>query len=159
MDPTERALLERARRAFLATADGDGRPAVVPVCFALVDGERASDEDGESTPRIVTPLDEKPKDAAPRDLRRVRDVAANPRVALVVDRYDEDWSDLAWAQVRGTAALVAPGEAGHAAAADALWAKYDQYADHRLAERPLLRVTPGHVVSWAATGTPGAPGE
>jgi PPOX class probable F420-dependent enzyme len=158
MDPTERALLERARRAFLATADADGRPAVVPVCFALVDGEAASAPTDEC-PRIVTPVDEKPQDAGPRELRRVRDVAANPRVALVVDRYEEDWADLAWVQVRGTAALVAPGEAGHADAVDALRGKYDQYADHRLAERPLLRVTPGHVVSWAATGTPGPPGE
>jgi PPOX class probable F420-dependent enzyme len=157
MDPTERALLERARRGFLATADADGRPAVVPVCFALVDGEEAAPTD--DYPRIVTPVDEKPKDAGPRELRRVRDVAANPRVALVVDRYDEDWADLAWVQVRGTAALVAPGEAGHATAVGALRGKYDQYADHRLAERPLLRVSPGHVVSWGATGPPGVPGE
>lgn len=140
MDDAERRFLERARRGFLATADGDGRPAAVPVCFAL---------DGET---VVTPLDEKPKDVAPRDLRRVRDVRANPHVALVVDRYDEDWTGLAWVQVRGTATLVEPGsgDGSHDAAVAALRAKYDQYADHALEERPLLTVAPGHVVSWAA---------
>ena len=153
MDPAERRFLAAARRGFLATADGDGRPAVVPVCFALV----ADDEAPDATPAVVTPLDEKPKEAPPRELRRARDVAANPRVALVVDRYDEDWAELAWAQVRGTAALVDPGDAGHAAGVAALREKYDQYAAHELAERPLLRVDPGHVVSWGALD-PGADG-
>jgi PPOX class probable F420-dependent enzyme len=146
MDPAERAFLERARRGFLATADAGGRPAVVPVCFALVDGDDL---------RIVTPLDEKPKDAAPADLRRVRDVAANPRVALVVDRYGEDWANLGWVQVRGTAAVVGPTEPGHAAGVDALHRKYDQYADHALGERPLVRVESGHVLSWTADGALG----
>jgi PPOX class probable F420-dependent enzyme len=152
MDAAEHAFLRQTRRGFLATADAEGRPAVVPVCFALVgDGREEDDGDDEDgDPWLATPLDEKPKDAAPRQLRRVRDVTANPRVALVVDRYDEDWSNLAWVQVRGTAATVAPGERGHAAAVGALRAKYDQYADHALAERPLLRVESGHVVSWAA---------
>lgn len=145
MDAAERQLLVAARRGFLATADGDGRPAVVPVCFALLVADA-----GDLS--LVTPLDEKPKDAAPGDLRRVRDVAANPRVALVVDRYDEDWTELAWVQVRGTASVVDPGGAGHAEAVAALRAKYDQYADHALSERPLLQVDPGHVVSWAADG-------
>lgn len=147
MDDAERRFLERARRGFLATADGEGRPAAVPVCFAL---------DGDV---IVTPLDEKPKDAGPRALRRVRDVEANPRVALVVDSYDEDWSELAWVQVRGMATLDDPGDEGHGdvsasheAAVVALRAKYEQYADHALEERPLLRIAPGHVVSWVAEG-------
>lgn len=145
MDLAERAFLRRARRGFLATADDDGRPAVVPVCFALV-GDDADD------PWIATPLDEKPKDAEPGQLRRVRDLSANPLVALVVDRYDEDWDELAWVQVRGTASLVGPGESGHATAVGALREAYDQYVDHALTERPLLRVDPGHTISWTASG-------
>ena len=136
MDPDERRFLARARVGHLATADADGRPAVVPVCFALVDGG------------IVTAVDEKPKEAPPDDLRRVRDVGSNPRVALVADRYDEDWSRLAWVQVRGTATVLDPGEDGHGRAIDALRGKYRQYADHDLAERPVIRIDPGHAVSW-----------
>lgn len=136
MDDDVRRFLERARVARLATADDLGRPAVVPVCFA-VDGER-----------VVTPIDEKPKEGRPRDLRRVRDVEANPRVALVADRYDEDWSRLAWVQVRGTASVVEPGRPAHESAVRALRRKYDQYDDHDLNGRPVIEIRPGHVVSW-----------
>lgn len=145
-DP-ERTFLEAMRVGRLATADAEGRPHVVPVCYALAGGD---------DPRIVTPIDEKPKETT--DLRRVRDVRANPRVALVVDRYAEDWSRLGWVQVRGTAAVVEPGEAAadaetegeanHPAAVRALRAKYDQYADHALEDRPVVRIDPGSVLSW-----------
>jgi PPOX class probable F420-dependent enzyme len=137
-DDRERAYLESARIGRLATADAEGRPSAVPVCFALVDD------------RIGTPIDEKPKDAAPADLRRVRDVEANPRVALVVDQYDEDWSKLGWLQVRGTATILAPGEADHGSFVPALRAKYDQYADHDLESRPVVRIAPGSVLSWGS---------
>lgn len=136
MDRVERRFLDESRRGFLATADPDGRPAVVPVCFALVNGT------------VVTPIDEKEKTADPTDLRRVRDIQANPRVALIVDRYESDWDRLAWVQVRGTAAIIAPGSPGHAPAVATLRDRYDQYVDHALEERPLIRVDPGHVVSW-----------
>ena len=136
--PRERRFLAAARRGFLATADGAGRPAAVPVCFAFV--EEA----------IVTPLDEKPKETTPTDLRRVRDIEANPRVALVVDHYEADWSRLGWVQVRGTATLLEPGDDQHAAGVVALREKYDQYAEHALDERPLVRIRPGHVVSWGS---------
>jgi PPOX class probable F420-dependent enzyme len=132
-DP-ERARLRSARVGRLATADTAGRPNVVPVCFAL-----AGD-------RVVTPVDEKPKRTT--DLRRVRDVEANPAVALVVDEYTESWADLWWVQVRGRAAVVDPGEDGHDRAVEALRGKYGQYASHALGERSVLRVDPGHVRSW-----------
>lgn len=154
MDPDERRLLARARRAYLATADADGRPAAVPVCFALVDApgdgaSASSPASGRSSgDDIVTPVDEKPKAAEPDQLRRVRDVAANPRVALTVDRYEEDWSRLAWVQVRGTARVVRPGEPGHGASVATLRRKYDQYARHALEGRPVIRIEPGHAVSW-----------
>lgn len=134
----ERRYIETARVGRLATADADARPHVVPICFTLLDETNA----------IVTPVDEKPKEVAPTELRRVRDIEANPRVALVVDHYREDWDALGWLQVRGTAALVAPGEADHGIAIDALRTKYDQYGNHALEERPIIRIDPGHVVSW-----------
>lgn len=146
----ERAFLERGRVGRLATADGDSRPHVVPVCYALVGT-------GGGRTRLVTPVDEKPKQTT--QLRRVRDVEANPQVALVVDRYDKDWSRLAWVQVRGRAAVLNPDAAGgsdadHAAAVRALRRKYNQYADHALGERPILQVDPGRALSWGELSSP-----
>ncbi len=136
LSDTERQYLDTARVGRLATADSEGRPHVVPVCFTVV------------ADSIVTPLDEKPKDVAATDLRRVRDIRANPRVALVVDHYTEDWNALGWMQVRGTATLVDAERSSHELAVRELRAKYDQYADHALEERPIVRIEPGHVVSW-----------
>ena len=138
----ERRYLDSARVGRLATADAEARPHAVPVCFAL---------DGES---VATPVDEKPKAVDPARLRRCRDVDENPRVALVVDHYLEDWSRLGWVQVRGTAALLDPGASRHGAAVDALRAKYDQYADHALESRPVISVTPGSVRSWGRLDRP-----
>jgi PPOX class probable F420-dependent enzyme len=134
----ERAYVEAARVGRLATADDRGRPSVVPICFALLDGA------------LVTPLDEKPKTAAPTGLRRVRDIERNPAVAVVIDDYSEDWATLRWLQVRGRAALLYPGDDRHPAAVAALRGKYDQYRDHGLEERPVIHITPGHVRSWRA---------
>ncbi|MFC7141591.1 TIGR03668 family PPOX class F420-dependent oxidoreductase [Halosimplex aquaticum] len=146
----ERRYLESARVARLATADAEGRPNAVPVCFALVDGEddESAAPDGETAPWIASPIDEKPKGGSPETLRRVRDVRENGRVALVADHYVEDWDRLGWVQVRGTASVLAPGDASHDAAVGALRGEYDQYADHALGERPALRIDPGHVRSW-----------
>jgi PPOX class probable F420-dependent enzyme len=134
----ERRFLAAARVARLATADEHGRPHAVPICFALVED------------RLVTPLDEKPKDADPKALRRVRNIEANPHVAVIADRYTEDWSELGWVQVRGTARLFAPIDADREPAVDALRAKYPQYDNHALDRRPLIHIDPGYVVSWGA---------
>lgn len=132
----ERRYLEGANLGRLATADTDSRPHVVPVCVAL----------HEDT--VVTPIDEKPKRGDPDELRRSRDIRENPRVSLVVDHYDPDWSNLGWVQVRGTASHLEPGDPSHAGAVSALHAKYDQYASHALAERPIIQIEPGSVLSW-----------
>ena len=151
-DEQERRYLEAARLGRLATADAEGRPHVVPVCFAFVGDD------------LATPIDEKPKAVGPDDLRRSRDVRENPRVAVVVDHYAEDWSGLGWVQVRGTATHVDPGDGDpddgnpdgfHADAVAALRAKYDQYATHALEERPVIRIEPGSVRSWGRLERPG----
>jgi PPOX class probable F420-dependent enzyme len=137
MTPSDRLFLETARVGHLATVDAGGRPHVVPVCYALLDGA------------LYTPIDEKPKRADAGELRRVRNIAANPAVCLTVDRYDEDWSRLAWLQVRGRAALVeAPAERERALAA--LRARYPQYRAMALESRPLLRIDPTRLVAWSA---------
>jgi len=135
-----RIVLARARVARLATADRRGRPHVVPICFAAVGR------------RLYTPIDEKPKRAAPLRLKRVRNIVANPHVALVVDAYREDWRRLWYVLVFGTARVLRPGAAGHAAALRALRLKYRQYRTMRLEERPVLAVTPVRVVTWPRTG-------
>ena len=138
----ERHYLESARIGRLATVDADGRPHVVPVCFAVADD------------RIVTPIDEKPQRVAPDDLRRIRNIGENPRVALLVDHYTEDWAQLGWVQVRGTAALHTAGDDRHSLEVRALERKYDQYAEHDLDERPLIRIDPGSVRSWGRLERP-----
>lgn len=136
MDGQEREYVEDARVARMATADAEGRPHVVPVCFAFV-GDH-----------IVTPIDEKPQEVSPDALRRSRDIRENQRVALLVDHYTADWSRLGWVQVRGRATICPPGEQPHREAIEALRAKYDQYVGHDLEARPLIEVVPGTVRSW-----------
>lgn len=141
-DGAERAFVERARVGRLATADADGRPHAVPICYAVLDDT------------VVSAIDEKPQSVGPSRLRRVRNVRANPRVSLIVDRYAEDWDALAWVRVDGDACVLDPGEEPHEAAVTALREKYDQYADHALEERPVLAIRPEQVVGWGAIEEP-----
>ncbi len=144
----ERAFLGGARRAVLATIASDGRPRLVPICFVL-------DPEG---PVLYTPLDEKPKatDDTMR-LARVRDVRADPRVSVLVDRWDEDWVHLAWLRCHGTAAVLASDasvadERGHAIAA--LRSKYPQYATHALEDLPIIRIEIERATSWGELQLP-----
>ena len=138
MTPPERAFLEEARTATLATIGPDGLPRLVPICFVLA-------ADG----AVVTPIDEKSKRVRdPYAVARVRDIAARPEVALLVDRWSEDWDRLAWFRLRGRAALLRPGDDGHAEAVAALKAKYPQYAGHDLEARPMIRITIDAARSW-----------
>jgi PPOX class probable F420-dependent enzyme len=123
------------RVARLATADLANRPHVVPIVFA-------ADEE-----RLYTPLDGKPKRVPVRQLTRVRNLLANPQVAVVMDAYDEDWSRLAWVLVRGSGALVEDGPL-HRTGVRLLTAKYPQYHSMPLDDRPLIVVTPERVTSW-----------
>lgn len=140
----ERAFLAAARRAVLATIAPDGRSRLVPICFVL----------DEARPLVYTPLDEKPKTVdQPRRLARVRDLLADPRVSVLIDRWDEDWESLAWLRCHGTASLLEWGgeDAGeHGMAVAALRSKYPQYATHRLDARPLIRIEIERATSWGA---------
>lgn len=143
--PSQRDALAGARRAVLATIGPAGRPRVVPICFVL-DPDR---------PVLWSPLDEKPKRAGDVHLlARVRDILRDPRVTVLVDTWDEDWSRLAWLRCDGTASLLEPegDRHGHPDAVAALRAKYPQYATHDLAGRPLIRIQLERAASWTATG-------
>jgi PPOX class probable F420-dependent enzyme len=138
LTPAERAFFDPARTATLATIGPDGRPRLVPVCFVNLRGV------------VWSPLDEKPKAVDDvRTLARVRDIAARPEVTLLVDRWSEDWSELAWLRVAGTARLVEP-ELVPGAVLDALRAKYPQYRDHRLDVRPMIAITIDRATRWSA---------
>ena len=141
----DRALLGEARRAVLATTTAAGAARLVPICF-VVD---ASDV-------VWSPLDEKPKTVGdPRDLARVRDIAERPGITLLVDRWSEDWTELAWLRLSGRAELVEPAGIPTAIVAE-LRDRYPQYVGHDLEARPMLRIVVERAVRWAAdAGRPG----
>src|SRR5438067_13469757 len=111
----ETTFVTTQRVARPATADAEGNPHVIPVCYAF-DGSR-----------FYTPLDEKPKRVAESKLRRVRNIAARPEVALVIDQYDDDWSRLGYVLVQGRAELLSAEDASHAHALVLLRERYVQY--------------------------------
>ena len=130
----ERQLVTTARRATLGTIGRDGRVRLVPICFVLIDDV------------MWSPLDEKPKSVEDvRSLARVRDIEADPRVTLLVDRWSEDWSELTWVRIDGRATLVD----SDSDVIDALRAKYPQYTAHDLESRPMIRIAIEGVRSWA----------
>ncbi|HWN99385.1 MAG TPA: TIGR03668 family PPOX class F420-dependent oxidoreductase [Blastocatellia bacterium] len=121
----------------LATADGNGRPSVIPICYAF---------DGES---VYSPIDEKPKRVAAGMLKRVRNIQANPRVSLVIDDYSDDWSELVYVQISGVADIIDPGQTEHSRAVELLREKYPQYRAMAIEERPILKITPSRIKRWA----------
>lgn len=139
-DATARAFLARHRVAHLATADGAGVPHVVPVCYAVSGG------------RLYFVVDDKPKHPGGRALKRMRNIAENPRVAFVADDWSEDWRRLAFLLVRGPAAIVTD-DRERRRALRALRARYPQYRAMTLdgAAHPVVSIAPAHVHFWRAT--------
>lgn len=130
----QRRFLDSRKVAHLATADASGAPYVVPVCFALHENS------------LYISIDQKPK-GNPRSLKRLRNIAENRMVALVADRYDEDWTRLGWVMVRGRAAILNDG-AEHDMAQDLLRVRYPQYRSMQLAELPVIAIRVEKFASW-----------
>jgi PPOX class probable F420-dependent enzyme len=147
LDREQSAFLVRRRVARLATADGAGKPHAVPVCFALTQAS------------IYVALDEKPKTVPASGLKRVRNILENPHVALIADRYDEDWELLAFVMVRGRAELLEPGEEEHGAAIRLLKGKYHQYEAMAIGENPVIAIRPERSVTWGTLGGPESSGQ
>jgi PPOX class probable F420-dependent enzyme len=124
-----------ARVARLATVGADGQPHLVPVTFA-VDGDL-----------IYTTVDHKPKKSA--NLRRLRNVRENPRVALLVDYYDEDWDQLWWVRIEGWASVV-DDERGLQDPLDVLAERYEQYREHRPAG-PVIVIQVDRWKGWSSS--------
>ena len=130
-----RKRLSGARVARLATAGGDGQPHLVPVTFAI-DGDL-----------IYTAVDWKPKKSP--NLRRLRNVRENPRVALLADHYAEDWDQLWWVRVDGWASVVED-EQGLQDPLDVLCERYDQYRQRRPAG-PVIVIQADRWKGWAGS--------
>jgi PPOX class probable F420-dependent enzyme len=138
----EREFIALQRVAHLATADSHGAPHVVPVCFVLTDET------------LYIAIDEKPKQRRDAPLKRLRNIAENPAVAVVVDRYDEDWSRLGWVMLRGRAEVLTGG-GEHQIAQALLRARYSQLVAMRIAELPVIAIRIERTTSWgdlSATG-------
>jgi PPOX class probable F420-dependent enzyme len=131
----ERNFLMARRVGHLATADAHGNPHVVPVCFALSDDT------------LYITIDEKPKRASGRPLKRLRNMMDNPSTAFVADRYDEDWARLGWVMLRGRAEILGDGPE-HDSAQVFLRNRYPQYRTMQLAELPVIALRIERATSW-----------
>jgi PPOX class probable F420-dependent enzyme len=132
------------RVARLATTDASGRPAVVPICYVFIDGT------------FYSAIDKKPKRVEGTKLQRIRNIRVNPHVALVIDDYSENWSDLIYVVVRGVAEILDPGESAsteHKNAVAALRAKYKQYGSMAIDQSPMIKIVPTQVRFWSASPT------
>ena len=134
LSPAERRFVEGQRVARLATADRRAVPHVVPVCFGLA---------GDA---VYITIDQKPKQAG-RPLKRLRNIADNPRLAMVFDRYDEDWRRLAWVMLHGRAEILADG-AEHDRAQALLRKRYPQLVTMQIEALPVIVLRIERVVSW-----------
>lgn len=141
LSDAQRRFVESMRVARLATADANRVPHVVPVCYALI---------GDN---LYVTIDEKPKGSNVRRMKRLRNIDENPEAAVVVDRYDEDWSRLAWVMLRGRAEILDAGDE-HDRAQAALRERYPQYRTMRLGPLPVIALRIGRVSAWGALPAP-----
>ena len=122
----------------MATADAAGAPHVVPVCFAVREND------------VYVTIDDKPKRGPATALKRLRNIALNPAVALVADRYDDaDWTRLGWVMVRGKAEIIDQGPE-HRRAQDLLKSRYAQMRAMDLGRHPVIAIRIERATSWGA---------
>lgn len=142
-EPRVREFVAAARVARLATADAEGVPHNVPLCFWF-DGTR-----------FYFAVDDKPKRARGTGIKRMRNIAQNPQIALLVDHYEEDWAALAYVLVHGTARIVEEPEE-YMLALRNLRDKYTQYRAMTLSpeRNPVVRIDPHRVHVWGTRFAP-----
>ncbi len=131
----ERRFLADCRVAHLATADRGAVPHVVPVCFALAEGT------------LYITIDEKPKRRPGIALKRLRNIIENPAVAVVVDRYAEDWAQLGWVMLRGHAEILNHGSE-HDGAQALLRSRYPQLNAMHIERLPVIAIRIERTTSW-----------
>lgn len=137
LPPHLEAFLNAQRVGRLATVDEHSNPHVVPVCYAYADSV------------VYVALDAKPKRVPVRELRRVRNLIANRNVQLLVDVWDEDWTQLAYLQLRGVASVIEAGRE-QADAIRRLRDRYTQYVAMPIDDAPVIRIEVTSCVAWGA---------
>ena len=140
-----RDFISAAQIAHLATVSGAGEPHNVPLCFSFVAG------------CFYFVVDEKPKRQTGTQIKRMRNIAANPRVALLIDHYEDDWKRLAYVLVHGIAKIVQE-DSEYSKAVENLRQKYLQYRQMPLSpeQNPVVRIDPERVVVWGTLVAPKA---
>lgn len=132
-----RRRLAGARVAYLGTVTGDGAPHLVPVTFELTGAS------------VVIAVDHKPKRSTA--LARLRNIAANDRVSVLAEHYDDaDWAALWWARADGRARVLT-GDPERAEPVRRLCAKYPQYRAEPPAG-PVIWIDVARWTGWAYTG-------
>ena len=124
--------LDAARRGVMTTVDREGRPHAVPVVFAVHDQD------------LVTPIDRKPKMG--KTLGRLRNLERDPRVALLADRWSEEWTELAWVMIRGRASVQSSSRS--VSEVEAIIARYPEYRD-TLEGSDVIRIVPEQILWWS----------
>jgi PPOX class probable F420-dependent enzyme len=135
LSDVERLFLNDRKVAHLATADRDAIPHVVPVCFAIFNCT------------LYVTIDAKPKRSFSAPLKRLKNIAQNSAVAVVVDRYDDDWGQLGWIMLRGRAEILADGKE-HDRAQSLLRSRYPQLIGMPIAQLPVIAVRIASATSW-----------
>jgi PPOX class probable F420-dependent enzyme len=140
----ERRFLADRRIAHLATADAGAVPHVVPICFAI------------SQSTLYITIDEKPKRHPATGLKRLRNIGENPAVAVVVDRYDEDWALLGWVMLHGHAEILTDGTE-HRDAQALLRSRYPQLDAMQIERHPVIAIRIERSTSWGNLSVADAP--
>jgi Pyridoxamine 5''-phosphate oxidase. len=116
----------------MTTVDREGRPHAVPVVFAVHDQD------------LVTPIDRKPSSSDL--LGRLRNLERDPRVALLADRWSEEWTELAWVMIRGRASVQSSSHS--VSEVEAIIARYPEYRD-TLEGSDVIRIVPEQILWWS----------
>ena len=132
--------VDTRRIGHLATADSRAVPHVVPVCFSL------------SASTLYMTIDQKPKQDRDRPLKRLSNINSNPQVAIVFDRYDEDWQRLAWVMLHGRAEILTAG-IEHDRAQATLRSRYRQLDSMQIERLPVVAIRIERVTSWGDLGS------
>jgi PPOX class probable F420-dependent enzyme len=129
--------IAEGRVGRLGTADSSGQPLVLPICYAF---------DGES---LFSAIDAKPKTQSGERLKRIRNIRDNAKVSVVIDHYDEDWTQLRYVIIQGQAQILTDGP-DFSRGADLLLGKYPQYRAMGLDRGTglMIKVKPARVTQW-----------
>ena len=133
----EVTFIQSQKIARMATVDKSGKPLVLPICYAY---------DGNC---IYTPIDKKPKRVAPMELKRIKNIVINPNVSVLIDRYYEDWTRIAYIIIHGTAIVIHRGKE-YQESLRILSEKYRQYKYMKLSQLglPVVKIIPDRFISW-----------